>query len=783
MKIEFFKKISLFAAVSASVALLNVSCSKVDDLYKSSGPEVEGLLNDVDVSASFDWNTSKVIDVRLAVDDKYNGQYSYKLEIFDREPGAPGAVLLGAGVAKQGQDFLTKITIPAGLSYIYVQETIPTGEKSYSMIEVTGKQSVVRSGKFVALSSVAGVTKFANNNSYSRSTNVIIPQVPNGAVEIQGSGDIGWNAVNSNKVFVIRKGKTFSGDIALNSGVTGITVYVEGTWNRSGQTVTLGAGNTIIVLPGAIFNTETFSLPSTNIKFANFGTCKFDSFTASSQSNISNHGELTIANDFDLPSQSIVENTGVLKSKNMKIKSEGQFVNSGEVTLTGMLEMPAGSTFTNESKAKIVNFQGNASAVITNNGELRIEDANITNTTWFVNCRTFIDNMTVNGAVFNIATGARLDVEELESGGTTFNLANGAMLDVTDKAKFTSYSSTMSALGDVAVARFEKVNLEGWNSVTYKGNLTVATNNHPENNKGENNKYTAAQSVKIVKYKEILVTIPGTDCNGGGINYKPTTPPVDQKPEAIELGTFSYAFEDNWPVKGDYDMNDLVIDIKIVKYQNKDNKVEKVVLKNKIRAVGASKNLAAAVQFDNVLAGAIKSVSYSNKNVVGQVLPLSGVGIEQGQTKAIVTIVDDAHKAFGRTDNSFIYTHNGTTAPLETEITVEFNSPLDNFTYNDLNVFIINFAQKAGGRHEVHMVGYNPTDKVNAEVIRREQKDGMLSASDPYKTTRNYPFALRFPVEFQYPLEGQSIDKAYPLFTDWVKSAGQSNQFWYNRTK
>ncbi len=782
MKIEFFKKISLFAVMSASVAFLSVSCSKVDDLYKSSGPEGEGLLSDVDVSASFDWSTSKVLDVRLAVDDKFNGQYLYKLEIFDREPESLGATLLGAGSAKQGQDFLTKIAVPAGLAYIYVQETTPTGEKSYSMIEVAGKQSVVRSGKSAAVSKVAGVAKFANNKSYSRSSNVVVPQVPTNAVEIEGKKMISYADVSVNKNYVIRKGKFFNGDIALNAGVQGITVYVEGTWNHPESTLTLGAGNTIIVLPEAVFNVQNFLLPSTAIRFANYGTSKFNSFSASSQSNISNHGELTIANAFDIPSQSIVENTGVLKAKDMKINSEGQFVNKGEVTLTGMLDMPSGSIFTNKSKANIVNFQGNSSAVITNNGELRIEDAKITNTTWFVNCRTFIDNMNLNGAVFNIATGGRLDVEEFKSGGSTFNLANGAILDVTDKAEFTSNSSTVSALGDVAVARFAKVNLDGWNSVVYKGNLTVATNNHPTNGQYET-KYTAEQFVKIVKYKEITVTIIGTECNGGGFNYKPTNPPIDQKPEAIELGTFSYAFEDNWPSKGDYDMNDLVVNIQIVKYQDKDNKVEKVVLKNKIRAVGASKRLAAAVQLDNVLAGAVKSVTYSKADLVNTVLPLGSNGVEQGQSKAIVTIVDDAHKAFGRTDNSFIYTHNGTTPPLETEITIVFNTPLDNFTYNDLNVFIINFAQMAGGRHEVHMVGYSPTDKVNAEVIRREQKDGMLSVSDPFKTKRNYPFALRFPVEFQYPLEGQSIKKAYPLFTDWVKSAGQSNQFWYNRTK
>lgn len=787
MKLELFKRFNSLTVLAVSLAVLGTGCSKVEDLYKGADDEGEGLLSGVEVSANFKWATSKTIDVRLAVDDQYNGQFYYKLELFDLEPHAPGASLLGAGLARKGQDLVTKITIPEGLSHIYVQETTPQGIVSYSMLEVGGKASVASSksastSKFAG-TSLQGLNKMSSTSTSTYSTPVDAPKVPTNAVELEGKNDVKHADVSANKNFVIRKGKTFTGDIALNAGVSGITVYVEGVWNPKGGTVVLGAGNTINVLPGTKFELKKLSMPSTNIKFANFGTSSFDDFEANSKSDISNHGTLSIANTFDIPSDTKFENTGVLSTKNMKINSGGEFVNIGTATLTGILDMPANSTYTNEGKAKVTNFKGNSTAVITNNGELIIEDAQIANTTWFVNCRTIIGKMNLNGTVFNIATGGRLDVDDVKVGGSKFNLANGAILDVVDKMEFTSNSSTVTALGDVAVARFGKVDISGWNGVVYEGRLTVASKEHTQNEK-DKLRYTAGDQVKMVKYNAISVTIAGTECNGGGFNYTPTTPPEDQKLTEVVLGTYSYAFEDNWPSQGDYDMNDLVVDVQIVKYQNKANKVEKIVLKNKIRSVGASKRLAAAFQLDNVLAATVKSVTYSNRDVVGKVLPLTSTGVEDGQAKAVVTLVDDAHKAFGRTDNSFVFTEDGSIQPLATEITIEFTTALENFNYTDLNAFIVNFAQNQGGRNEVHLVGFNATDKINKSLVQREQEaGGALSSGDPFKTKGNYPFAMSFPLSFKYPLEGQDITKVYPDFEEWVKSVGASSQFWYNNKK
>jgi len=119
---------------------------------------------------------------------------------------------------------------------------------------------------------------------------------------------------------------------------------------------------------------------------------------------------------------------------------------------------------------------------------------------------------------------------------------------------------------------------------------------------------------------------------------------------------------------------------------------------------------------------------------------------------------------------------------VEVLVTVEFNTPIDNFTYGTLNAFIVNFNQNLAGRNEVHLVGYKATDKINKSLVLKETGN-LLSTTDPFKTKANEPFGLLVPVSFVYPLEGQAITTAYPLFESWATSGGSQNTDWYLHKK
>ena len=781
MKTKHFNPL---VALAAGFMFVNTSCSKVEDLYNQPQGEVTELIPNSNISAAFNWATTKSINIQIAVDDQFDGKYFYKVEIFDREPHAEGATLLAAGVAKKGQDLTTTASIPTGLQYVYVKQTSPTGITSYSMLEVSGttiSKSKIASGISAATINTKGISLLASTTSLTPATAPAQP-TPVGE-EIQGNVDVTWSEASSKKKFIIKKDEIYTGEIPLNAGIDNMVIYVEGTWNRTGKTINLGAKNTIIVLEGGKIIANELSMPSNTPIFTNFGTAEFNRLTANNTGYINNYAVLNVKERLSIPSEGTFVNTGTFITKDIVINSNGTFNNSGTVTVTGEMNLPSGAQVLNTGSAIFKKVTGNSNTgILTNEGYMSINELNFINTVFNVNCHTTVSTVTeFNGAKVNIAAGARLDINTIEkSGGALYSLGKESILDVKNEVTFTTNSNTITG-NTGSLARFKKINLKGHHSVIYKNLVTISTDNHPISPEYQTY-YLSDKDVNILGYNNSDVVIPNSGCNDGGFNHPTTNPPVDQTPKEVVLGTYSYAFEDNWPstINGDYDMNDFVVDVQIIKYQNTANETEKVVLKNKIRAIGASKHVSAAIQLDNVLAGNIKSATYSNQNLLGSIIPLNSKGIEEGQTHAIVSIVDNGHAAFGANVGQFIFTHDNSYQPIETEITIEFNTPIKDFSQADLNPFIVNLAQTTGGRYEVHLVGRKATDKINSSLIARQQGPQGELSSDPFKTKRNEPFAISTPVSFIYPKESIRITTTYPDFMEWATSNGDSKPFWYN---
>lgn len=740
------KRFHLFLVSLVFMTLMASSCSKVKDLYEEPDTDSATLFPDgSNVPADFKWNSATSMDIRVAVDDKFDGQYFYRVEIFDNDPLlGQGANLLAAGQAKKGQDFVGKLMLPTMAKYLYLRETSPLGIASVTMIAVDPLKSNIQvsptsssSSNRASMARASVNTTISSTNSATVSALAATPVVvPNDAVQISGNANV---VVEVNKSYVVKTGTTFTGKIDANNGTSNVKIYVQGTWKNSSFEFNLGSNNSLYITDAGSIDLVNVT-QNTNGGFVNYGTASLSKMETKNTTLYVNYGTLN-ANKADI--------------------TNGSFTNYGVATIQELVST------TN-------------STVIRNEGTLTVKNASLTNATLEAVCHTTILSLKTNGVKINVASGSLLSVDNLDAGGTTINLAASAILAVNNLAKFNSQASTMQGPSSgQALARMKKVDVNNqYMAITYSGNLEVASSDHTAN--GQWNTYYVLNSpAKLVPYDKSTVVIAGTACNAGG-NNAPGGNPNDQTVTEVNLGTYSYAFEDNWPNKGDYDMNDFVVDMNITKFQNTANKVTKVTLKGKLRSVGASKRLAAAVQLDGVPAGNVKSVTYSKKDLVGANLPLGANGTETGQTNAVVAIVDDAHKAFGVADTRFISIQSGAYAPVDVVITIEFNTALDNFSYNTLNMFIVNYAQNVGGRNEIHLVGYAATDKINKSVITRAKESGiLLSATDPFKTSKNEPFALALPVSFKYPTEGQKVYDAYPLFKDWVTSGGLQNANWY----
>lgn len=80
---------------------------------------------------------------------------------------------------------------------------------------------------------------------------------------------------------------------------------------------------------------------------------------------------------------------------------------------------------------------------------------------------------------------------------------------------------------------------------------------------------------------------------------------------------YAYLFEDQWPLYGDYDMNDLVLIVKERKISiNKSNKAEEFTLSLDLSAAGATKSIGAAIMLDGVPASTItQPVEFSDNSL------------------------------------------------------------------------------------------------------------------------------------------------------------------------
>lgn len=281
---------------------------------------------------------------------------------------------------------------------------------------------------------------------------------------------------------------------------------------------------------------------------------------------------------------------------------------------------------------------------------------------------------------------------------------------------------------------------------------------------------------------------------------KNAPPTPDPDPVVVEyVGTL--AFEDLWPSRGDYDMNDLVIKYHSKVYINEDNLVEYIEDEWTPIHTGASFNNAFGYQI-GVTEDAFASVpTYAIENSAAvkydapskfTVLQVSEYPMEKDQELATYLLLEDA--------NDFLLYHQDLEDPIKFSFVTEFADLMEmdgeTLLFPPYNPFIIaNVYPKEDqgtfdrlNRNEVHLVNYPPTG------LARESSFGKLDdRSNPeeglwYVSEYAFPWAILIPgideiteepIEYRIPTEKVRIDLYYPRFSVWVTSGGTDAKDWY----
>lgn len=229
-----------------------------------------------------------------------------------------------------------------------------------------------------------------------------------------------------------------------------------------------------------------------------------------------------------------------------------------------------------------------------------------------------------------------------------------------------------------------------------------------------------------------------------------------------------YAFEDKWPSKGDYDLNDAIIDVKHEKEFDTKGKIIKETF-----------YLTTYQNYVELTSGLALTLNTNVTPIVSTKVILPGT------TEAVETSFTNDNDIYYLTDD--IKKEVGTTYILELTYSTALSSSAD---MASIQPFI--YRSEGNLNWEVHIPMEAPTYLMNENYYKKDD-----DCSDPihkqyFVRDGNYPFAFYLKganidifKETILKRENESIpiDQFFPGFLDWSTSGGTTNQDWYLRHK
>lgn len=243
-------------------------------------------------------------------------------------------------------------------------------------------------------------------------------------------------------------------------------------------------------------------------------------------------------------------------------------------------------------------------------------------------------------------------------------------------------------------------------------------------------------------------------------------------------------FEDMWPVKGDYDFNDVAVWYQIrlsskkdknqaLEEENEIQDVKKVEIAVRLNALGGDYPCQFCLQFGED-SDEIKQIEVESKG--------SGQCIWENEGKK-----EDAIFVFdwpGIKTERFYNTENVIgNAELENNwvvLTIWLGE--EDVDFDDFDFFI----RRTDNQYEIHLKGYEPTDEFEHAYkdIVKENRDSLKQDDDyAYSTWDNYVWGINVPWAINHAKENVDFCTAYDDFAVWILSNGKSAQNWYKMNK
>ena len=228
-----------------------------------------------------------------------------------------------------------------------------------------------------------------------------------------------------------------------------------------------------------------------------------------------------------------------------------------------------------------------------------------------------------------------------------------------------------------------------------------------------------------------------------------------------------YCFEDLWPSKGDYDLNDCVVGFKHAK------KFEKKFDETEFKVIKETFSLTTYQNFVTLKSGLALTLNT-------QATPTSVVMKKvKGGVESEVNFTKDG--------NEYLLTED-ITGELGTEYVLELNyeNGITDQQTASVKPFIFR-NQDNGKRWEVHIVGEAPTSKMDTSLFGTEDDLSDPSQGKYFVREGNYPFAFYLNNATVSDIarildranESKSIDQLFSGYMNWVNTGGDADSKWY----
>jgi LruC domain-containing protein len=669
------------------------------------------------VPAGFTWESSKDIYFDINITDTRFGDAYHVVSIYDADPALNGK-LLSRGSASISSAFATKIYLPNTVKEVFVVKTAPNGTKTTQKVTITGEKLTVKLSA-VSKDSPSNITADGRVSGISDS-----PTCTTGCTT---------TITTSTQNLEVQSGQTVC--------ITGSNITVSFV-GRGGMIRICG---TNVTMNGGLEN-------DAQLVIANGATVTFNNFNVNGTGVVKNYGNITVNGSFAPKSLFLNENT-MHVTGDFNLNSNTDFTNNGIITVGQTMNVNTGTVSTN-----------NGSITTNNNFELNAQS------TFVNNCFLWVKNNYNHNATMKNYSLIKVNATTTVNGNSEIGMYSGAMLSTDNmiiNARVKGYGST--SLVKVA------------NTSTINGGSLVDALQYCDANGIETNNGTfsggaaAACSVYIPKTNcntEGNGTAPITDTDGDGVNDPDDEYPTDPTkaynnyyPSSSPTSGATVAFEDQWPAKGDYDMNDVVVSYRYKIVTNAANKVVQVNGDYTLHATGGNYQNGFGIEFPITRAAATG---------------LTGGTLETGQTKAVVILFTNMRAEMAQWN-----TRETDPASAVKTYSISFNvtgaPALSSFGLGSYNPFIYNSSSTNGRGYEIHLPSKSPTTKANTALFGTVDDNSNVSAARYYQTSTGLPWAIDIPVKpFTYPTEQVQIVSGYLRFKNWAESGGSQYADWYS---